>query len=91
MNYDDGDAIIAIAGIGREAKQATSTIPIVIATDPDPVGNGPVESWAHQTLKRGISTVRAYLRSGRGGYPVFGTLPRSSWPYVIMRTASRMR
>jgi putative ABC transport system substrate-binding protein len=42
------DVIIAVAGIGgKEAKQATSTIPIVIATDPDPVGNGLVESLAH--------------------------------------------
>ena len=42
------DVIVAVAGIGgKEAKQATSTIPIVIATDPDPVGNGLVQSLAH--------------------------------------------
>ena len=42
------DVIVAVAGIGgTEAKQATSTIPIVIATDPDPVGNGLVQSLAH--------------------------------------------
>lgn len=42
------DVIVAVAGIGgREAKQATSTIRIVIATDPDPVGNGLVQSLAH--------------------------------------------
>ncbi len=40
--------IIAVAGIGaKEVKQATDTIPIVIATDPDPVGNGLVQSLAH--------------------------------------------
>jgi len=42
------DVIVAVAGIGGiEAKKATSTIPIVIATDPDPVGNGLVQSLAH--------------------------------------------
>ena len=42
------DVIIAVAGIGaKEVKQATDTIPIVIATDPDPVGNGLVQSLAH--------------------------------------------
>lgn len=42
------DVIVAVAGIGGiEAKLATSTIPIVIATDPDPVGNGLVQSLAH--------------------------------------------
>src|SRR5690242_12680805 len=41
------DVIIAVAGIGgKEAKRATSTIPIVVATDPDPVGNGLVQSLA---------------------------------------------
>lgn len=42
------DVIIAVAGIGgKEAKQATSTIPIVLVADPDPVGNGLAESLAH--------------------------------------------
>lgn len=42
------DVIIAVAGIGaKELKSATDTIPIVIATDPDPVGNGLVQSLAH--------------------------------------------
>jgi putative ABC transport system substrate-binding protein len=41
------DVIVAVAGIGaKELKQATDTIPIVIATDPDPVGNGLVQSLA---------------------------------------------
>jgi putative ABC transport system substrate-binding protein len=41
------DVIIAVAGIGaKEVKQFTDTIPIVIATDPDPVGNGLVQSLA---------------------------------------------
>ena len=30
----------------REAKRATSTIPIVLVADPDPVGNGLAESLA---------------------------------------------
>src|SRR5882672_12500913 len=41
------DLIIAVAGIGgREAKQATSAIPIVLVADPDPVGNGLADSLA---------------------------------------------
>jgi putative tryptophan/tyrosine transport system substrate-binding protein len=42
------DVIIAVAGIaGTEAKQASSTIPIVLVADPDPVGNGLADSLAH--------------------------------------------
>jgi len=41
------DVIVAVAGIGgREAKQATSKIPIVLVVDQDPVGNGLAESLA---------------------------------------------
>src|SRR5690348_2849533 len=41
------DVIVAVTGLGaREAKRATSTIPIVVVADPDPVGNGLVESLA---------------------------------------------
>jgi putative tryptophan/tyrosine transport system substrate-binding protein len=41
------DVIVAVTGLGAKmAKQATSTIPIVIVADPDPVGNGLVESLA---------------------------------------------
>lgn len=41
------DVIIAVAGIGgKEVKRATSTICIVIATDPDPVGSGLVQRLA---------------------------------------------
>jgi len=41
------DVIVAVTGFGaREAKRATSTIPIVLVADPDPVGNGLVESLA---------------------------------------------
>ena len=41
------DVIVAVTGLGaREAKRATSTIPIVIVADPDPIGNGLVESLA---------------------------------------------
>jgi putative tryptophan/tyrosine transport system substrate-binding protein len=39
--------IVAVTGLGaKEAKRATGTIPIVIVADPDPVGNGLVESLA---------------------------------------------
>jgi putative ABC transport system substrate-binding protein len=42
------DVIVAVTGLGaREAKRATSTIPIVLVADPDPVGNGLAESIAH--------------------------------------------
>jgi putative ABC transport system substrate-binding protein len=41
------DVIIAVTGLGAmEAKRATSTIPIVLVADPDPVGKGLVESLA---------------------------------------------
>jgi putative ABC transport system substrate-binding protein len=41
------DVIVAVTGLGaREAKRATSTIPIVLVADPDPVGNRLVESLA---------------------------------------------
>jgi putative ABC transport system substrate-binding protein len=41
------DVIVAVTGLGaREAKRATSTIPIVLVADADPVGNGLVESLA---------------------------------------------
>jgi putative ABC transport system substrate-binding protein len=41
------DVIIAVAGIGgKEAKQASDTIPVVLVADPDPVGNGLAESLA---------------------------------------------
>ena len=41
------DVIVAVTGFGaKEAKRATGTIPIVIVADPDPVGNGLVESLA---------------------------------------------
>jgi putative ABC transport system substrate-binding protein len=42
------DVIMAVTGLGaKEAKRATSTIPIVLVADPDPVGNELVESIAH--------------------------------------------
>jgi putative tryptophan/tyrosine transport system substrate-binding protein len=42
------DMIVAVTGLGaKAAKQATGSIPIVLVADPDPVGNGLVESLAH--------------------------------------------
>jgi putative ABC transport system substrate-binding protein len=41
------DIILAVTTLGaKEAKRATNTIPIVFVLDPDPVGNGLVESLA---------------------------------------------
>jgi putative ABC transport system substrate-binding protein len=41
------DAIIAVTALGaKEAKQASRTIPIVVVLEPDPVGDGLVESLA---------------------------------------------
>jgi putative ABC transport system substrate-binding protein len=41
------DMIIAVTGLGaKAAKQATGGTPIVLVADPDPVGNGLVESLA---------------------------------------------
>jgi putative ABC transport system substrate-binding protein len=42
------DVIIAVTEIGaREARQASSTIPIVVVLSPDPVAAGLIESLAH--------------------------------------------
>jgi putative ABC transport system substrate-binding protein len=42
------DAIIAVTALGaKEAKQASHTIPIVVVVEPDPIGDGLVESLAH--------------------------------------------
>lgn len=41
------DVIVAVAGIGgKEAKQASNAIPIVLVADADPVGNGLADSLA---------------------------------------------
>src|SRR6478735_1317008 len=41
------DVIVAVTGFSaKEAKRATGTIPIVVVADPDPIGNGLVDSLA---------------------------------------------
>ena len=41
------DAIIAVTALGaKEAKQASRTVPIVVVVEPDPIGDGLVESLA---------------------------------------------
>jgi ABC-type uncharacterized transport system substrate-binding protein len=60
--------IIVTAGAGstRAAKEATSTIPIVMAQDPDPVGNGFVASLARPGGNiTGLSSVGADLAGKR--------------------------
>ena len=61
------DIIIAATGLGaKAAKQATSTIPIVIVIDPDPVGNGLVASLAHPGGNvTGLSVMSADLSGKR--------------------------
>ncbi len=50
----------------RAAKQATSTIPIVMANDPDPVGNGFVASLARPGGNiTGLATLRSELSRKR--------------------------
>lgn len=42
------DVIVAVTAIGaRDARKATNSIPIVVVLDPDPVGNGLVQSLSH--------------------------------------------
>jgi putative ABC transport system substrate-binding protein len=56
-----------VTGLGaKEAKRATGTIPIVIVADPDPVGNGLVESLARPGGNvTGLSLMIADLSSKR--------------------------
>ena len=50
----------------RAAKEATTTIPIVMASDPDPVGNGFVDSLAHPGGNiTGLSTLAPELSGKR--------------------------
>jgi putative tryptophan/tyrosine transport system substrate-binding protein len=45
------DVIVSVGATGtRAAKEATSTIPIVMAQDPDPVGSGFVASLAPSSM-----------------------------------------
>ena len=53
-------------GVTRVAKQATSTIPIVMAFDNDPVGSGFVASLAHPGANiTGLSTIEPELNGKR--------------------------
>jgi putative ABC transport system substrate-binding protein len=63
------DVIVAVTGLGaKEAKRATGTIPIVIVADPDPVGNGLVESLARPGGNvTGLSLMTADLSGKRFG------------------------
>src|ERR1700754_3811731 len=63
------DVIVAVTGLGaREAKRATGSIPIVIVADPDPVGNGLVESLARPGGNvTGLSLMTADLSGKRFG------------------------
>jgi len=54
--------VTAGPGVTRAVKQATSTIPIVMAQDPDPVGNGFVTSLARPGRNiTGLSTLSTDL------------------------------
>ena len=61
------DVIVAVTGLGaKAAKQATGTIPIVIVFDPDPVGNGLVESLARPDSNvTGLSLMAADMSGKR--------------------------
>jgi hypothetical protein len=53
-----------MTGLGaREAKRATSTIPIVLVADPDPVGDGLAESLAHHCWRTGFLRSRVQITS----------------------------
>jgi putative ABC transport system substrate-binding protein len=42
------DVIVAVTGLGaKQVKQASSTIPVVMVVEPDPIGNGLIQSLAH--------------------------------------------
>jgi putative ABC transport system substrate-binding protein len=61
-----GIIVTAGAGATRAAKEATSTIPIVMSQDPDPVGNGFVASLARPGGNiTGLSSVGADLAGKR--------------------------
>ena len=57
----------------RFAKDATSTIPIVMAQDPDPIGTGFVASLARPSGNvTGLSTLRSELGGRQHPLPVYG-------------------
>ena len=84
------DVIVsAAAGITRAAKAATSTIPIVMAQDPDPVGNGFVASLARPGGNiTGLSTLAPEL-NGKKLEILKEVVPRLSRVAVLMTSTFR--
>jgi ABC-type uncharacterized transport system substrate-binding protein len=78
------DVIVSAAvGLTRSAKAATSTIPIVMAQDPDPVGNGFVASLARPGGNiTGLSTLAPEL-SGKQLEILKETVPKLSRVAVL--------
>jgi putative ABC transport system substrate-binding protein len=84
------DVIVSGAlSLTRAAKAATSTIPIVMAQDPDPVGNGFVASLAHPGGNiTGLSTLAPEL-NGKKLEILKEVIPRISRVAVFVTSAVR--